>query len=259
MSRARGDDPMSESEASLLAFIPVRCLVHAPETSKRKTGAHVHSTPHRRRGRRSRPRPHGVVRRTGVRRSRPGADPRHERLPRPDPQQHDERRGRRRRAGRRSEATARKQPEHRLRGGGRPHRRLDLRVVHPARQAHHRRAQRRRTRGLGCRQPRARPGLQRPRQPGHGAVRRDDQPLRRRAVAVHRREPEAQGDRRRRRAGHLDQGLRRRRGRLRRRRHRGAAGPGEPRRHRRHRRPGDCELGQHRGGRPGHPRVRTSS
>ena len=68
----------------------VGCPVHPPETSKRKTGAHVHSTPHRRRGRRSRPRPHGVDRRTGVRRPDPGADPRHERLPWPHPQQHDD-------------------------------------------------------------------------------------------------------------------------------------------------------------------------
>ncbi len=100
------------------------------------------------------------------------------------------------------------QPEHRLRRGRRPHRRLDVRVVHPARQADDRRTQRGGSRGLGGRQPRARPGLRRPRQPGHGAVRRGDEPVRRGEVAVHRGQPQDEGDRRRRRARHVDQGPR---------------------------------------------------
>ena len=48
----------------------------------------------------------------------------------------------------------------------------DVRVVHPERQADHRRAQRGRPGRLGGRQPRVRPGLRRPGQPGDGAVRR---------------------------------------------------------------------------------------
>ena len=49
---------------------------------------------------------------------------------------------------------------------------IDVRVLHPARQADHRRPQRGRPRGVGRGQPRVRPGLRRPGQPGDGAVRR---------------------------------------------------------------------------------------
>ena len=79
-------------------------------------------------------------------------------------------------------------PGHGLRGGGRPDRRVDVRVVHPGGQADHRRPQRGRPRGLGRGQPRVRPGVRRPGEPGDGAVRRDHQPARRGRMGVHRRQ-----------------------------------------------------------------------
>ena len=57
------------------------------------------------------------------------------------------------------------EPEHDLRGRGRPHRRLDVHVVHPAGQPDDRRAQRGRSRRERGGQPRVRPGLRRPPRP----------------------------------------------------------------------------------------------
>ena len=100
------------------------------------------------------------------------------------------------------------------------------------RQADDRRAQRGRSRGLRGRQPRVRPGLRRPGQPGDGAVRRRDQPRGRCRVAVPRGQRDDQGD-----GPTLDdtwtKDHRRRQGRLRRCGHRGPARAGLAGRHRR--------------------------
>ena len=75
-----------------------------------------------------------------------------------------------------SRACAWTNPRHRLRDGRRHRRRLDVRVVHPERQADHRRHERGRPRGVRRGQPRVRPGLRRPDEPHHDAVRRRSNP-----------------------------------------------------------------------------------
>ena len=62
-----------------------------------------------------------------------------------------------------------RQPEHRVRGGRRHDRRVDVHVVHPEGRADHRGAQRRRARRELGGQPRVRPGLRRPHRPGDAA------------------------------------------------------------------------------------------
>ena len=86
------------------------------------------------------------------------------------------------------EAAARAEPRHGLRRGGRPDRGVDVRVVHPAGQADHRRAQRGRPRRVGGGQPRVRPGLRRPGQPRDGALRPVTNRVRWCRVGVHRRQ-----------------------------------------------------------------------
>ena len=94
------------------------------------------------------------------RRHRPGAGV--QRLPRSPARRPGQCLGRCRGDGRGRQGPARRRTRHRLRDGGRHRRRLDVRVVHPERQADARRDERGRPRGLRRGQPRVRPGLRRP-------------------------------------------------------------------------------------------------
>ena len=132
-----------------------------------------------------------------------------------------------------------RQPEHGVRGSRRPHRCVDLHVVHPAGRPDDRRPQRRRARGQRRRQPRVRRGLQRPRRPRH--------PVGRLGVRRRQRPPDRQRTAARR---VLDEVHGRRDGRLHRSRHRRVALPGEPGRDRQ-----PHDRGARRGGQPGRRAV----
>ena len=166
-----------------------------------------------------------------ARHGRPAA--RHQRLPRPDRAPTRQRSRPAPPCWPGGQAAAAAIPEHRVRRGRRPDRRVDLRVVHPEGQADHRRAERRRPRGLGGRQPRVRPGLRRPGRPGDGAIRRR-RPTRSAApLGVPRRQRPQAADSSPALPETWVAGLRRRAGRLRRRGHRPPARAGLAGRHRR--------------------------
>ena len=110
-------------------------------------------------------------------------DARHQRLPRPDLSERRQSDGRRRGAGRCGQAAARRRTRNTVfAAAGDLIGASTFESFIAARQADHRRAQRGRPGGLGGGQPRVRPGLRRPGQPGDGSLRRQHQP----ATAVRR-------------------------------------------------------------------------